>query len=79
MENCKNTARRARMFYKTAETTLCDICEGAECDESCKIQAAEQRSGGALDQPDIWAQSGGAKANLAAIGVLAVVALAISL
>lgn len=26
------------------ETTLCDICEGSDCNETCRIQASGQRS-----------------------------------
>lgn len=45
------------MFYNTEETSLCDICEGEDCNESCKIHAAEQRS--TQDHPDIGARSTG--------------------
>lgn len=29
-------ARRAREFYNVQQSTLCDICEGVECDDICK-------------------------------------------
>lgn len=38
-------ARRARMFYKMREATLCDICEGTDCSDTCQIRASKQRSG----------------------------------
>lgn len=37
-------ARQARTFYKLPETTLCDICEGDDCGDSCTIRAEEQRA-----------------------------------
>ena len=37
-------ARRARMFYKMREATLCDICEGSDCSDTCEIRASKQRS-----------------------------------
>lgn len=37
-------ARRARQFYKMRETTLCDICEGSDCSDTCEIRASKQRS-----------------------------------
>lgn len=38
------SARRARQFYRMRETSLCDICEGSDCDKNCKIRASEQKS-----------------------------------
>lgn len=26
------------------ETTLCDICEGSDCSDTCQIRASQQRS-----------------------------------
>lgn len=26
------------------ETSLCDICEGSDCDKNCEIRASEQKS-----------------------------------
>lgn len=40
-------ARQSRMFYKTQETTLCDICEGDDCGEMCKVRAEKQSSASA--------------------------------
>lgn len=37
-------ARRARQFYRMHETTLCDICEGSDCSETCQVRASERRS-----------------------------------
>lgn len=37
-------ARRARMFYKMREATLCDICEGSDCSDTCQIRPSKQRS-----------------------------------
>lgn len=38
------TARRARMFYKVPNVSLCEICEADDCTEACLIQASKQRS-----------------------------------
>lgn len=32
------------MFYKMREATLCDICEGSDCSDTCQIRASKQRS-----------------------------------
>lgn len=40
----KKLARRARQFYRMRETTLCDICEGSDCSDTCQIRASQQRS-----------------------------------
>lgn len=37
-------ARRARQFYRMREITLCDICEGADCSDTCQVRASGQRS-----------------------------------
>lgn len=37
-------ARRARQFYRMRETTLCDICEGSDCSDTCQVRASQQRS-----------------------------------
>lgn len=34
----------ARQFYKTESSSLCDICEGEDCGDACKIQANEQKA-----------------------------------
>lgn len=49
-------ARRARQFYRMRGITLCDICEGSDCSESCQIRALGQR---AADQQteNIFAQT----------------------
>lgn len=39
-----SAARRARQFYRMRETSLCDICEGSDCDKNCEIRASEQKS-----------------------------------
>ncbi|XP_031630826.1 CD109 antigen-like isoform X2 [Contarinia nasturtii] len=39
-----DNSRRARQFYKMRETTLCDICEGSDCSDTCQIRASQQRS-----------------------------------
>lgn len=38
------SARRARQFYRMKQTTLCDICEGSDCNENCQIRALKQES-----------------------------------
>lgn len=38
-------ARRARQFYRMREASLCDICEGSDCSDTCQIRASQQRSG----------------------------------
>ena len=43
------SARRARQFYRMRETTLCDICEGSDCSETCQIRASQQRSANGSD------------------------------
>lgn len=45
---CIRLARRARQFYRMRETTLCDICEGADCSDTCEIRASQQRSAKSL-------------------------------
>lgn len=37
-------ARRATQFYKAKTAHLCDICDGDDCGESCKVQAAKRVS-----------------------------------
>lgn len=37
-------ARRARQFYRMREATLCDICEGSDCSDTCQIRPSQQRS-----------------------------------
>lgn len=37
-------ARRATQFYKARPAALCDICDGDDCGESCKVQAAKRVS-----------------------------------
>jgi hypothetical protein len=37
-------ARRASQFYKAKQSDLCDICEGDECGEACKIKAQKRVS-----------------------------------
>lgn len=32
------------MFYKMREATLCDICEGSDCSDTCQVRASRQRS-----------------------------------
>lgn len=32
------------MFYKMREATLCDICEGKDCSDTCQIRPLKQRS-----------------------------------
>ncbi|XP_055295249.1 thioester-containing protein 1 allele R1-like isoform X3 [Sitodiplosis mosellana] len=39
-----DNSRRARQFYRMRETTLCDICEGSDCSDTCQIRASQQRS-----------------------------------
>lgn len=41
---CAFLARRARQFYRMRETTLCDICEGSDCSDTCQVRASQQRS-----------------------------------
>lgn len=38
------TARRATQFYKAKQADLCDICEGDDCGEACKIRAQKRIS-----------------------------------
>lgn len=40
------TARRARIFYHTSKTTLCDICDGEDCGKLCKNDPNYERYGG---------------------------------
>lgn len=35
-------ARRAREFYNVQQSTLCDICEGVECDKTCKNESSAE-------------------------------------
>lgn len=37
-------ARRSRQFYRMREITLCDICEAADCSDTCQVRASGQRS-----------------------------------
>lgn len=37
-------ARRATQFYRGKQTNLCDICEGEDCSEACKIRTAKRIS-----------------------------------
>uniref|UniRef100_A0A6B2E4V8 CD109 antigen n=1 Tax=Phlebotomus kandelakii TaxID=1109342 RepID=A0A6B2E4V8_9DIPT len=37
-----DNARKARMFYSANPASLCDICEGDDCGESCTPQAQQQ-------------------------------------
>lgn len=37
------TAKRSRKFYSVQQSTLCDICEGAECDKTCTATAVEEK------------------------------------
>lgn len=37
-------ARRATQFYKAKQADLCDICDGEECGEACKIKAQKRIS-----------------------------------
>ncbi|XP_059619137.1 CD109 antigen-like isoform X4 [Phlebotomus argentipes] len=50
-----DNARRARMFYSANPASLCDICEGDDCGQSCTPQAQQQTSdkepGSPLDRP----------------------------
>lgn len=32
------------MFYKAQQSTLCDICEGSDCGDTCTAKTAEQRA-----------------------------------
>lgn len=32
------------MFYRAQQSTLCDICEGSDCGDSCTAKTAEQRA-----------------------------------
>jgi hypothetical protein len=38
------TARRARNFYKAKVADLCDICDGEDCGEDCKVKAQKRVS-----------------------------------
>lgn len=38
-------ARRARIFYKTKYTSLCDICDDDDCINQCKEINSEQFTG----------------------------------
>jgi hypothetical protein len=40
----KFPARRATQFYKAKQADLCDICEGDDCGEACKIKAQKRIS-----------------------------------
>lgn len=53
------------MFYNTEQTSLCDICEGEDCHESCKIHASKQRSGDSSDDDII--RSTGSIAGVATV------------
>lgn len=69
------SARQSRMFYKTQETTLCDICEGEDCGEMCKVRAEKQSSAGAAaDNASASSsiRSGTASFALATLSVLVV-------
>lgn len=32
------------MFYRAQQSTLCDICEGTDCGDTCTAKTAEQRA-----------------------------------
>ena len=51
------------MFYRGSKTTICDICELDECNDSCKIRADEQRSSNEPDLSKIWESGGVQQAN----------------
>lgn len=63
------------MFYKTQETTLCDICEGEDCGEMCKVRAEKQSSASAsgdIIRSSSTISSGKASLILATLSVLVV-------
>lgn len=37
-------ARRARIFYRGPRATLCDICEGEDCGDTCEAAFRAQKS-----------------------------------
>ncbi|XP_055599445.1 thioester-containing protein 1 allele R1-like isoform X27 [Uranotaenia lowii] len=39
-----DNTRIARQFYEGPQATLCDICDGDECKDACKIKPQKQRS-----------------------------------
>lgn len=39
-----SSARRATQFYTAKQADLCDICDGEECGEACKIKAQKRVS-----------------------------------
>ncbi|XP_055853354.1 thioester-containing protein 1 allele R1 [Episyrphus balteatus] len=45
-----DNARKARMFYRAPKSSLCDICDGSNCDNFC--EKAEQRQSRRLDDSD---------------------------
>lgn len=63
------------MFYKTQETTLCDICEGDDCGEMCKVRAEKQSSAsnsGDIIRSSSSTRSGRASVVMAALTVITV-------
>lgn len=55
-------ARKATQFYRVPESTLCDICEGDDCGESCQPKAQELTQDTAQAQPKNEAKTGNGSA-----------------
>ncbi|XP_055684023.1 thioester-containing protein 1 allele R1-like isoform X3 [Lutzomyia longipalpis] len=71
-----DNARRARQFYSANPASLCDICEGDDCGDSCTPKAQQQTSGREPGSPlDNPSAVGAASAILNSFAVLIVCSL----
>lgn len=71
-----DTTRKALMFYRVAESRLCDICEDEnECAELCAVKPSEQRADASMER-SISAGSSASKALGGSVIIMAIVGIA---